>query len=89
MYLNSRYVNGRVQPAPLDDEVVYVVQREFPLGGDFLMYKWRAGDRIDWVASALGIPRLKWWMIMDANPTLRSPSMIKPGDVIKIPRIQL
>jgi hypothetical protein len=87
MYLNSRYVTGAVRSADLNGEVVYTVDREFPIQGDFLLYRWKAGDRIDWISQALGIPRLKWWMVLDANPTLRCPTMIRPGDVIKIPRI--
>jgi hypothetical protein len=89
MYLNSRYVNGPVYASSLNDEVVYTVQREFPQPVDYILYKWRPGDRIDWVASSLGIPRLQWWKVMDANPDLRSPTMIQPGQVIRIPRVQL
>lgn len=90
MYLNSRYVTGTIESGrDHSNDVVYTVTRAFPPETDYLLYTWKAGDRIDWIAEALGIPRLKWWMIMDANPLLRSPTMIQPGTTIKIPRVVL
>lgn len=86
MFLNSRYANGEVLMGEHHDKVVYLATRRFPGVSDYLLYRWKAGDRIDIVASGLGLPRLEWYQIMDANPDIPSPTMIKPGSVIRIPR---
>ena len=86
MYLNSRYVDGSIYVGHHRTDVVYTVSREFPPAQEYVVYRWKAGDRIDILAGALGIPRLKWWQILDANPEIRSPTLIRPGDVIKVPR---
>lgn len=87
MYLSSRYRDGHVQPADHDGRMVSTVDRHFPGSTEYLVYRWKDGDRIDIVAEKLGFPRLKWWEILDANPTIKSPAMIRPGTVIKIPRV--
>lgn len=87
MYLNSRYANGAVAMGKHGSSIVQVVSRTFPdIRDDYLVYRWKAGDRIDMVASGLGLPRLNWFKIMDANPEIPSPSMLQPGAVIRIPR---
>jgi hypothetical protein len=87
MYLNSRYANGQVLVGKHGSSVVQTVSRTFPdIRDDYLVYRWKAGDRIDIVASGLGLPRLSWYKIMDANPEIPCPTMIQPGSVIRIPR---
>lgn len=86
MYLNSRYSDGEVLPARKELDIVYVVRREFPPAQEFVLYRWKMGDRIDMVAAAVGIPRLRWWEIMDANPEIPSPTMIPYGSLIRIPK---
>lgn len=88
MYINSRYADGHVYKAVTkDSNQVFVVSRTWPAPiADYLVYRWKSGDRIDRVASALNIPRTKWSVIMDANPTIGIPTVITPGTVIRIPR---
>jgi hypothetical protein len=88
MYINSRYADGHVtQAVTKGGDAVFVVTRTWPSSvPNYLVYRWMAGDRIDRVASALNIPRTKWSVIMDANPSLAVPTAIQPGTVIRIPR---
>lgn len=87
MYLNSRYANGQIINGAHKDIVVQVVTRTFPaFREDYNVYRWKAGDRIDIVASNLGLPRLSWYQILDINPELTSPTMIQPGMIIRVPR---
>lgn len=52
----------------------------------YQLYVWKAGDRIDRVASdLLGDPTL-WWQIVDANPELIDPFNIPVGSIIRVPQ---
>jgi hypothetical protein len=85
MYLSSRYKDGDVRTDQKDDGgIVYSVARNFPAPSDFVLYQWESGDRIDILAEEMGIPRSRWWEIMDDNPILRCPTMIQPGASIRI-----
>jgi hypothetical protein len=86
MYLSSRYRDGLVQPAEHDGKVVTAVVRRFPPKTEYVVYRWKDGDRIDMLAGSLGFMRLHWWEILDANPEYPSPTMIPPGAIIRIPR---
>ena len=88
MYINSRYADGHVaQTLTKSGDPVFVVTRTWPPAlPDHMVYRWKVGDRIDRVASALNIPRTKWTVIMDANPGIAVPTAIVPGTVIRIPR---
>lgn len=87
MRLGSRYAQGHVQfERDASGTIREVVSRPTPPVRDHVVYRWKEGDRIDLVAQAAGIPRSKWWMILDANPGIRVPTDIRPGQLIRIPR---
>jgi hypothetical protein len=84
MYLSSRYKDGDVRTEQVAGGIVYSVARNFPASSDYVLYQWETGDRIDILAEEMGIPRSRWWEIMDDNPVLRCPTMIQPGSSIRI-----
>lgn len=95
MYLNSRYASGYV-PSPPFPDIRNSEQRSVP-GPDLVIrawanvdvtnaiYFWQDGDRLDRLAEYFGLPRLSWYMILDANPHVEFPTDIKPGTPLRIP----
>jgi hypothetical protein len=85
MYLSSRYKDGDIRAEQVPGGAVsYSVSRNFPPPSNYMLYQWESGDRIDILAEEMGIPRSRWWEIMDDNPILRCPTMIQPGSSIRI-----
>ena len=88
IYLDSRYVDGRVFKVWNATKQQYdlSVRREFPsFVQSYFIYEWVETDRLDNLATRfLGDPS-QWWVIMDINPEIIDPNTINPGTQIRIP----
>lgn len=50
-------------------------------------YTWKRGDRLDSVAFQFYGDADRWWVIPEYNPEITDPQNIKPGTVLRIPRV--
>jgi nucleoid-associated protein YgaU len=87
----SRYENGSfgkvVDPRSLE-ETTYV-NRRYTVNSpvQYWKYTFKDGDRLDIMASMLFGDSTRWHNIMDINPSIDDPFAIKPGTVLRIPRV--
>lgn len=89
MYANSRYGDGATGDGHVfeDSHTKSVcVRRNWALvKRSGYSYVWREGDRLDQIAQRIGLPRTRWWMIMDVNPDIPNPFCILTGTTINLP----
>jgi nucleoid-associated protein YgaU len=85
----SRYINGDFGQVIGKTGVFNThVYRNFSVDPriEYIWYTFKAGDRVDTLASQyLGDSRA-WYRIMDINPEVLDPFSLKPGDYIRIPQ---
>ena len=51
----------------------------------FLSTRWRAGIRLDRLASNLYGAESEWWRVMDVNDDILNPMSLAPGMTVRIP----
>ena len=88
IYLDSRYVDGRVFKAWNARKQQYdlTVFREWPTyTQSYFIYEWVETDRLDNLATRFLGDSSQWWVIMDINPEIIDPNEIKPGTQLRIP----
>jgi hypothetical protein len=54
---------------------------------DYVEYLWKDGDRLDQLAFQFFSFPERWWIIAEVNPKVTDFLNIKPGTVLKIPRV--
>lgn len=90
LYRNSRYADPNTRDEILVDDAGnrYRTLYRYPeVSGTLSVsyYVWRAGDRIDKLASEhLGSPDL-YYRILDLNPEIIDPHHIEPGTKVRLP----
>lgn len=88
IYLDSRYIDGPVFKAwdARKNSYQITVFRAWPsYTSPFFMYEWVDGDRLDNVSNRFLGSSEYWWRILDVNPEINNPLVIKPGTSIRIP----
>lgn len=81
----SRYRDALLRVVPTPSETVTVIRR-FPVnqvGGSFIV--WKQGMRLDLLAAQLFGNPDEWWRILDLNPTIQSPTDLRPGMAVMVP----
>lgn len=91
IYIGSRYENSIVDFVSIDntESAAPVVRYSFaPLGRvTYASYKWREGDRLDYVAWKFYGHSGLWWMIPYYNPEIKDFQNIATGTVIRIANV--
>lgn len=91
IYLGSRYETSVVDfiSTTANGDAAPVTFYEFSDLGriSFEEYVWKRGDRLDSVAFQFYGDSDKWWIIPEYNPEIIDPQDIKPGSVLRIPRV--
>lgn len=91
IYLGSRYENSVVDfiSTTTDGDAAPVTFYSFSELGriTYEEYSWKRGDRLDSVAFEFYGDAEKWWIIPEYNPQLIDPQNIKPGTLLRIPRV--
>jgi len=88
---DSRYYASDVQyfSPTADGENVPVMFYDFSELGNlnYVDYLWKDGDRIDTLAAKFFLYPTRWWIIAEFNPKILDWLNIKPGTIIRIPRV--
>lgn len=88
IYLDSRYVDGRILKVWNSQKQQYdlTVFREWPTyTQSYFIYEWVETDRLDNIATRFLGDASQWWVIMDINPEIIDPQSIAPGTQLRIP----
>ena len=81
----SRYKDASLRVIPTSPETVAVARR-FPIGLTGSSYiVWKQGMRLDLLAASLFGNPDEWWRILDLNPTIQSPTDLRPGMIVMVP----
>lgn len=91
IYLTSRYASSVVDFVSFKSttDAYPVVFYEFTSIGkiSYSEHTWKIGDRLDQVSMHYYMDPERWWVIMEYNPEITDPQNIKPGTVLRIPRV--
>jgi prophage DNA circulation protein len=88
IFLDSRYSDGNLYKAWHAGKQEYhlTVVRTWPsYAQSFFVYEWVDGDRLDNLATRFLGDATLWWQLLDVNPEIVNPAVIKPGTQLRIP----
>lgn len=81
----SRYKDATLRVVPMASGTVSVIRRfpYSPTGSSYVV--WKQGMRLDLLAAQLFGQSDEWWRILDLNPTIQSPTDLRPGMALLVP----
>jgi len=88
---DSRYFDSTIDyfTTKEDGENAPVIFYDFSELGkvNYVDYLWKDGDRIDNLSATFFLFPERWWIIAEFNPNIDDWFNVKPGTVVRIPRV--
>ena len=88
IFKNSRFTDSFVYLDDLDEDIVFlevIVAPRFSPSKDDLLLEIVSGDRLDLIAKKFYGDEVLDWVLLEANPNLKSPFDLKSGDILRVP----